>query len=239
MTGPRASGFTLAELLVSLAIGATVSLAGMTFYVSTLEGRRAVDARLALEEHRWFAVQTLRRYLAQAGHRPLRLAEVDGPVLPIDSRAEAFPATADGWAAGEYLRETADGFAIRFRGASNAAGDADGSLSDCTGAAIGADELGEMRFAVADGRLVCTVDDVEVTLAGGEGDTRVDALDVRVGIDDDGDGAADRFADADAAGGVPETAVALVLELALDSERESDITGEAADETVVSIALRN
>ena len=228
----RARGFTLVELMVSLAIGTGVALAALSFYSSTLEARRAVETGLVLEEQRWFATQALRRYLAQAGHRPLRLDDVDGPVLPVDSREEAFPAVAGTWGAGRYLRALPGGLAMRFVGASDEDGGADGSLSDCTGQPIGADEIGEMSFTVADGRLLCSVGDVDVTLAGGDGDARVLDLSVRASVDADGDGSADRLEDAGAA--MPAEPISLVLALSIESEREP-----GTDDTVVSVALRN
>ena len=224
--------------MVSITIGVIVTLTATTFYASALGTRHTVEARLAVQEDRSFAVRTLQRYIAQAGHRPLRRGDISGSVLPVETRDGAFPAVAadaegnGGWAAGRYVHADADGVAVRFLGASDGAGNADGSLSDCTGAAIGADELGEMRFGVANDRLVCSVDGVDTTLAGGDGDTRVTGLDVSLGIDDDGDGSADRMIEADA--GVPDGLVSLVLSFVLESER-----GAASDTAVVSVALRN
>lgn len=203
---------------MSLAIGSVVALAGMTFYSSTLQARRVVETRLEVEENRWFAGQTLQRYLAQAGYRPLVADRIDGPVLPIDSPEQAFPEIPDRWSTGAHVRAVPGGVAIRFVGASDDDDDPDGSLSDCTGTAIGAEEIGEMTFRLDAGRLVCSVGDVSVTLAGGEG-TLVREFGVRAGVDDDGDGEADRLVDlAETGDGTP---VALVPDLDVASARES------------------
>lgn len=208
------TGFTLIELMASLAIGLGITATALSFYVSTLGARRSIDGRLELQESRYFVGQVLGQYLLQAGHRPLRPELVDGALLPVRAAAQAFPADA-GWAAGESLRPVAAGLAIRYVGSSreNAAGDlvADGSITDCAGARLNGDERGGMDFTLADGALTCTAlgpwavggsadgaPVTRVTLAG-DGDgarsadgVRIEGFYARVALDDDGDASAER-----------------------------------------------
>ena len=194
----RQRGFTLLELMVSLAIGFAVTAGAFSLHVSTLDVRRAIESRIALHEARYFSAQLVRRHVLQAGHRPLRTAQVDDVLLPFDDAATLFEAVAadgddPGWAAGQYLRALDDGFAIRYAGASDAAGDADGTISDCAGNAVADDANGASAFRLVSGRLRCESGADDVVLAGdATGDVRVEDMVVRVGLDDDGDASADR-----------------------------------------------
>ncbi len=207
------AGFTLIELMASIAIGLGISATALSFYVSTLDARRSIDARLELQESRYFVAQVLVQYLRQAGHRPLRLDMIDGAVLPVRAAGIAFPA-GDGWAAGQSLRAVDDGFALRYVGSSTLDADGapvpDGSITDCAGARLGDAERGSMSFTLEDGALVCTARraslasaltasaaDIRVTLAGdgsadAEDGVRVEDMYAVLGLDDDGDASGDR-----------------------------------------------
>ena len=258
---PRQAGFTLLELLVSLAIGLAVTAGAFSLHVSTLRVRHAIESRIALHEARYFAAQLVRRHVLQAGHRPLRPELVSGVLMPFADAEGLFPAVAAagddlGWAAGQHVRELADGFEIRYAGASNGDGDADGTIADCAGQALGADATGATAFRLVAGRLRCTSGADDVVLAGdADGDVRVEAMVVRVGLDDDGDRSADRtetLADWTPGGAaVPVALEARLLFASADRVSEAPepyrfdgVETVPADrrerrETVVAVALRN
>lgn len=208
LPGSKAAGFTLIELMISLAIGAIVIGAGLTLYVQTSSNRNLLQAELALQENSYYIDQTLRQLLNQTGHRPLNSTLLPTPVLPIyvpdDAFAEtsgsASPAgtagggtTQGGWEKGEYIRVENNGISIRFNGSSDASGDADGTIVDCQGGAIAESETADISFTVVDGALQCTSAGVSVDLIAQEDSVMIEDVALLWGLDTNNDNSVDNY----------------------------------------------
>jgi len=195
-------GFTLIELMIALSIGATIVTAGLSLYAGAVKTRATVHEQIRLQESAWSIRQTLARYVAQAGHRPLDLAARDGPLLPIAAHETAFPAADGRWEAGQYVRGTAAGIELRAIGSSDTTA-ADGSITDCLGNEIDGDTLVTVAFRVDDGRLLCTLldeagaDEESVVVAGDGESVLVETVLWRLGVDDDADRQVDRLVEAE------------------------------------------
>jgi prepilin-type N-terminal cleavage/methylation domain-containing protein len=150
------AGFTLIELMISLAIGATVTGAGLTLYLQMTKNRNLIQAELNLQSDSYFINQTLRQFFNQAGYRPLNDAAQTAPILPVKALDQSFEAVDGQWLAGEFVRVLDNGFAFRFEGSSDATNVADGSLVNCQGDAIATGEVANVQFTIIDGGIFCS-----------------------------------------------------------------------------------
>jgi type IV pilus assembly protein PilW len=92
--GPGATGFTLVEMMVALAIGLAVVGALVGAYLASFSSARHSDALVQITEDATLALDVMRQQVAQAGFSQARGATVDGLVL------HTFPAVAGCEAAG-------------------------------------------------------------------------------------------------------------------------------------------
>jgi len=246
-------GFTLIELMISITIAATVIGAGLSVYLGAINTRTTVNEQIDIQESAWFIRQTLARYASEAGYRPLDRDAIVGSLLPLSSHEQTFPAVAGVWEAGQYLAGTANGIRLRAAGSSHADGSADGSITDCLGNRIGADERVTMVFATDGTRLTCSVDGQSVTVAGDGEQVLVERMVWRIGVDDDGDGQVDRIvAAADDIGDArPRSLIVHVLLTSasiirgtdepyrFDGQTLTSTDGRAREEYIVTVGIRN
>ena len=94
------AGFTLIELMISLAIGATVTGAGLTLYLQMTKNRNLIQAELNLQSDSYFINQTLRQFFNQAGFWPLDNTALSASMLPVKARDQSFEAVDGQWATG-------------------------------------------------------------------------------------------------------------------------------------------
>jgi prepilin-type N-terminal cleavage/methylation domain-containing protein len=187
------AGFTLIELMISLAIGTIVTGAGLTLYVQVSKSRHLIQAELNLQRDSYFVNQTLRQLLNQAGYRPLNDTLFMFPLLPVSSQDQSFTSVTDNWNTGDIVRALDNGLAIRFEGASDAAGVADGSIINCQGEAIASGVVTQLEITVEDGGLLCTSDGVTVDLISDDDDVQVEQLVVNWGVDTNNDSSIDEY----------------------------------------------
>lgn len=213
-------GFTLIELLVSLAIGSTVTGAGLSLYLQMSKTRSVLQVELDLQEHSYFAHETLRQYINQAGYRPLQTALANSPLLPVNDMNQSFPEINGRWASGEFIRAVDSGVLFRFEGASDASGVADGSMVDCEGTSIAEGEIAEVLFSLVDGAMLCTSGGAVVTVIGDDEDIQIEQIAVDWGIDTNNDDSVDEYRAADLSIAANETLLAIRVSLLFSSRDE-------------------
>lgn len=211
------AGFTLIELMISLAIGATVTGAGLILYLQMSKNRNLIEAELQLQSNSYFIHQTLRQFVNQAGYRPLDESSVSSSLLPVKTAEESFESVDSQWLDGSFFRSVTNGFAFRFEGSSNAAGVADGSLVNCQGEAIAANEIAEIQFTVTDGALLCTSAGTVVELISTDDDVNVERVVLNWGVDTNNDRSVDVYRSASSALGTGEQLMAVQMSLLLSS----------------------
>lgn len=197
------SGFTLIELLIAIVVGSTISLMGVTVYSQASVTKNVVQAELQIQESAYYIHQILKRYINQAGYVPLSISSSSFPILPIDTRDSVFTKvdsitdtdgnTSRAWGKGEYFISESEGFALRFMGASNYAGVADGTMVDCQGLAVGEGTVDTLVFAVQNNSLTCVSGGNSVEFIGVQDDVRVEDIVVDLGIDTNDDMSADEY----------------------------------------------
>lgn len=189
----NSAGFTLLELMITLAIGATLTTTGLSLYQQTTQNRNLIQSELALQESSYFLHQTLRQYVNKAGYRPLSTSSANSSILPVRVSRDVFPEVEGSWQAGRFIKLLNSGLAFRFEGASAADGSADGSMVNCQGESIAAGDIAELQFTVNNGLLVCTSNGADVELIGLADDVRVEQLIVQLGVDQNNDRNVDVF----------------------------------------------
>lgn len=187
------AGFTLIELMISLAIGAMVTSAGLALYVQLTKNRNLLQAELSLQSNSYFIHQTLRQFSNQAGYRPLNNATINSSIIPIRAPEQAFEAVDGQWAAGEFIRVLNNGFALRFEGSSDVTNVADDSLFNCQGDAIAAGDVADVQFSIVNGTLSCTSAGVVVEMISNEDDINVEQFVINWGVDTNNDSNIDEF----------------------------------------------
>ncbi len=211
----RSTGFTLIEVMISLAIGVIVVATGFTIYVQTIKVENFIQAELSLQSNSYFIHQTLRQFVNQAGYRALDFSNPNSSILPIKLTDNAFSGgdtsgltqntgsivtfglqadSFSSWQEGQYIRVDTDGFSIKFEGSSDLAGVADGSVVNCQGDAIESGVVEELNFSIANGAFQCTSSNgTAVELVSPDDEIEVEQLIVRWGVDTDNDGSVDEY----------------------------------------------
>ncbi|MFK7992624.1 MAG: PilW family protein [Granulosicoccus sp.] len=187
------AGFTLIELMISLAIGSIVTSAGLSLYLQISSSRSLLQAELALQENNYYVNQTMKQLLYQAGYRPLDSALLPTPLLPIKSADQSFAGINESWDEGEFIRVEDNGIAIRFEGSSDSSGDADGTIIDCQGRPIAGGEISDVKLSVESGALLCTTDGDSVELLSPDDGVTIDSIAVLWGVDSNNDNDVDEY----------------------------------------------
>ena len=196
------TGFTLIELLISLVIGTIVIGTGFSLYLQTSATRTLIQAELALQENTYYIDYALRQLISQAGHRPLVTSLLTTPLLPVKLQSQAFSesigssstdSASGNWLAGQYLRAEDDGISLRYIGASDDTGAADGTLIDCQGTPVAEDESVVIALTVVDKELLCTVDGGSVALVANVDGVSIESIVVSWGIDLNNDNSVDEY----------------------------------------------
>lgn len=186
-------GFTLIELMISLVIGATITGTGLTLFLQMSKSRSVIQAEVALQENSYYVAQALKQLLNQAGYRPLSVALLSSPLMPISTVEDSFVEVSGNWEQGEYVRAQDNGLAIRFGGSSNDSGIADGSIINCQGKAIAEGEISDIFLSVVDGVLLCTSNDEATELIVESDGVIIEQLAVLWGIDTNNDDSVDEY----------------------------------------------
>ena len=210
-------GFTLIELMISLAIGSIVAFTSLTVYTQVTRSTALLRTEAILQENAYFLQQTIRHYINQAGYRPLQSNPSAAPILPVKDLATSFPEVPDEWLSGEYIRSVNNGLAIRFEGASLPDGSADGSIINCQREAIAESETVELQFTVVNGSFICSSDDEDITYIGTEDGFVIEQAIFAFGIDTNSDKSVDKFQDASIALAGNEELLVLRLSILLSS----------------------
>lgn len=194
MSRPRRSaGFTLIELMISLAIGIMVVGSGFALYLQTSKVRDSTQAELTLQQSSYFLNQSIRQLVNQAGYRPLQIASSTIPIFPVNLPEVSFPEVSGEWEKGQFIKATSNGFSFRFEGASDSTGAADGSLVDCNGDIFAEGEIGDIHLTIEDGTLICTSAGVAVEMIGEDDGISVENFAVSWGIDVNKDNSVDEY----------------------------------------------
>lgn len=205
----RQGGMTLVEMMVAIAVGlGVVLLAGRLF--GAANGAYAAQTDSAgLDDGGRYALELIGHALRQAAHVDLAQLDLAAPGAPaVPARLAGLDAHSLGRTTpglDEPLPDVANGsdiLAVRFPGAGT--GNGDGSVTDCAGFPVGANEEGWSIFYVAqnangDAELRCKYKGA----SGWSADAvvaSVDGFQVLYGLDTDSprDGVANRYVNADA-----------------------------------------
>lgn len=181
-TDANNKGFTLLSILIATVIGIFVVGVAGKIYVDTSNTFRARSSLSAVAENARFALQDLRRTLIMAG-RNIRAGEDElaatRPFAPMGSTG-----TVDGGADGSDI------VAVRYRSGPSCAGNLDIPLTSAPAT---------IRFLVADDELQCQKDnDPPRPVVSG-----IKLMKVLYGVDDSGDGSADRYLTASVVDNLP------------------------------------
>ena len=209
-----ARGFTLIEMMISLAIGTLLTFTALTLYSQMSRSSSIVRTDSLLLENAYFIQQTLRQYINQAGYRPDD-STTSALLMPINTTEQAFPEVSGEWASGQYIRSVDDGFAIRFKGASASDGTADGSVINCQRTAIGESDVVSLTIKVSDGTLLCDSADEELVLIDENDGLNIEELALYFGVDTNNDGSTDEYIEASTA--TDETILSVRLSFLLGS----------------------
>ncbi len=242
----RQCGATMAELLVSMALGLAVLLAAGALLVSANAAYVAQVNAAAIDDDGRFALEIIQRALRQA-------AFVDWEGIDVAAGLDtALPARLDGLDDASLAKSSAgmanplggavngsDVLAVRFAGAGPAP-NGDGSVTSCAGFPVHALEEGWSIFYVArnaqgEAELRCKYRgeggwNADAVVAG------VDSFQVLYGIDTDAapDGVANRYVNA---GVLAALDAALVLDGASAAEREQDRLRRTRWKRIVSVKI--
>jgi type IV pilus assembly protein PilW len=245
-TAARQRGMTMAELLVSMALGLGVLLGAGALLATANRAYSAQVEAVALDDSGRYALELVGRALRQASH--VDWEQVD----PLHGPDKAAPARLGGLD-DKTISKTANGIdnplpgqvngsdvlAVHFAGAGPAP-DGDGSVTSCAGFPVHAHEEGWSIFYVArnaqgEAELRCKYRGAaswgaDAVVAG------VDGFQVLYGVDTDGvaDGVANRYVNASALAALD---AALVLAGANPAEREQDLRRRTWWKRVVSVKV--
>lgn len=189
----KQAGFTLLELLIAATMSLLVVSVATAFYQRTIRENQKIKDSAMMHERAFFASHLMSQHLRQAGFKGIDETLLKGRMIPIPDNAKIFPAVDATWAQGQFLKADAASISFRFNGSSTRAGVADGSIIDCSGNAVPAGTILESSIALIDGRIVCTSAGVEEPLLGSDETLEVADLDIRLGVDDSGNGSIDRY----------------------------------------------
>ena len=223
------NGFTLIELMISLAIGSIVISAGLTLYAQMSKSTSLVRAESLLQENAYFIRQVIQQYINQAGYRPAKKTTLIATLLPIDYKEKAFPEVTGKWKSGEYIHTDDDGLSIRFMGASNDTGSADGSIVNCQRAAIDESTVVELSIKVENGTLLCNSAGADVVLVDEKDGLNIEQYVISFGVDTNNDQNVDKYMDATSATSMDDPILAIRWSFLLSSL--NNVLSESADYT--------
>jgi len=136
----RQAGFSLIEMMVAMALGLLLVVVIGQVFITSKESYRTTEDLSRLQENARFAAAQMSRVVRMAAFT----------TDPLANRTAVFPlATAPAIAGTEGGGTVADQVTVRYLG--SGAGTADGSILDCQGNPIRADELAVARFYIAAG----------------------------------------------------------------------------------------
>jgi len=136
----RQAGFSLVEMMVAMTLGLLLVVVIGQVFVTSKESYRTTEDLSRLQENARFAAAQMSRVIRMAAFT----------TDPLANRTAVFPlATAPAIAGAEGGGSVADQVTVRYQG--SGAGTADGSILDCQGNPIRADEQAVARFYLAAG----------------------------------------------------------------------------------------
>jgi type IV pilus assembly protein PilW len=136
----RQAGFSLVEMMVAMTLGLLLVVVIGQVFVTAKESYRTTEDLSRLQENARFAAAQMSRVIRMAAFT----------TDPLANRTAVFPlAIAPAIAGTEGGGTVADQVTVRYLG--SGAGTADGSILDCQGNPIRADELAVARFYLAAG----------------------------------------------------------------------------------------
>jgi len=189
----RQAGFTLIEMMVSMALGLLLVVVIGQVFVTSKESYRTTEDLSRLQENARFSAAQMSRVIRMA-------AFVTDTNNPVAARGVMFPsATAPALTGTDGLAGAPDQVTVRYEG--SGAGTADGTVLDCQGNAIRAGDMAVARFYLAAGAngasaLFC---DNAGTVGPGivpaavELASDVENMQILYGEDTDADGTANRY----------------------------------------------
>lgn len=192
------SGFTLLELLISMSIGIIIVFSASGLMLTTAESRKAVKHSAELQEEAFFVTHLIKQQLAQAGFRSMN-SSPSYRSIPVPNLYDHFPAVSGSWNDGQLIRIAGNSLFYRYDGASLPDGTPDGSIYDCLGNAIPAGTIIESSISLQGNSLVCTVGTNTALLIDGSLDTRVEQMNIALGVDSNNDGQIDQSIDSSVA----------------------------------------
>jgi type IV pilus assembly protein PilW len=181
----RHAGFTMIEMLIAMTLGLLLVVVIGQVFVTSKESYRTTEDLSRLQENARFAVAQLTRAIRMTSFT----------TDPLADRAVVFPVGALTGVDGTGI--VPDQITVRYQGSGAAA--ADGSILDCQGNAIKADDLAVVRFYLAAGvnganALFCDntgttgIVPAQIELA-----PDVENMQILYGEDTDADGTANRY----------------------------------------------
>lgn len=136
----RQAGFTMVEMMVAMTLGLLLVVVIGQVFVTSKESYRTTEDLSRMQENARFAAAQLSRVIRMAAFT----------TDPLANRTALFPlATAPAVSGIDGGGTVADQVIVRHQG--SGAGTADGSILDCQGNAIRADEMAVARFFLAAG----------------------------------------------------------------------------------------
>jgi len=167
LASPRRRGFTIAELMVSMAIALLLTVVIAQVFLDTRKNYTVQDDQARVQENSRYAVQTISRIVRQSAYRSY-------PGLPSTTyfSSTTTPAITGVNGGGSASDQTpADQITLRFQGSGDASGTADNTVFDCRGNSYGFGIIGMSTFAIRSGGtdgsgLFCTIVDPATAVAG-------------------------------------------------------------------------
>jgi len=204
----KAKGFSLVELMISLALGLFLSLAVIQTYLATVKSDKIIMGNTEVQENARFAIQVLEKALQQAGY----FSNLN------ENRAEYFQENATQWANTVFTSPHAvQGFDETETPLTNQPNSASGTdqvfirlvsdaavlgigaaWRDCNGAVIPPDTAIQMGFYISatDGSLMCRSEIPGATPDSQPLISNVSDFQLSYGVDSTQDGSVNRYTDA-------------------------------------------
>lgn len=189
----KSSGFTLLEMLIALVIGSIVLLGSTTIVSTSADARHRVTNIRKLQEEATLISQLLQHQLSQIAYRSIDNDLINTRQLPVPHQEIIFPEVAGEWEAGQVVKADESSVTFRHTGASNAEGDADGTIFSCVGDVVAHDEIVETRLFLLDRQLFCNVGDNTQSVSGSLGSLGIEEIFVEIGVDSNNDRSIDRI----------------------------------------------
>ncbi|QOY95928.1 PilW family protein [Massilia sp. UMI-21] len=239
---PRQRGMTMPELLVAMAIGLGVLLAGASLFIWASRSFAAQAETAAMDDAGRYALEAIARAVRQSAAVDWE-GQADGPdpsaparLAGLDARSVSKAGVAIDNSSTQAVNGS-DVLAVRFPG-TGAAPNGDGTTLDCAGFSVHRDEEGWSIFYVArnaqgEAELRCKYRGASAWSADAVVGA-VDSFQVLYGLDGDADGAPERYVNASALAGLD---AGLVLAGATAAEREADLRRRTHWKQVASVRV--